>query len=265
MLPVALGVIAGLLLGFAAGYGVGQRGAGPDSTEAVQVSQGSPGEPAPEGKAYSEQAVSPPAPVGTTPPSSVPAEPPEAQPDSAPAPADTRPAAPTSGQLVVRSNPPGASVTLDGRWRGRTPLTLEKVPFARHTLRVVQQGYAVSEQEVALTADDPARTVSVELARAPRAASPALGNTARPSPPPARTASAPSSFTGSLYVDSRPRGANVFLDGKRVGTTPMRLPEVSIGSHVVRLELPDHQTWAVSTRVTAGDEARVTGSLDRIR
>jgi hypothetical protein len=72
-------------------------------------------------------------------------------------------------------------------------------------------------------------------------------------------------FTGSIYIDSRPRGARVLVDGKPVGTTPMRLPEVSIGSHVVRLELEDHSAWTVSTRVAAGQEARVTGSLERIR
>jgi hypothetical protein len=72
-------------------------------------------------------------------------------------------------------------------------------------------------------------------------------------------------FTGSIYVDSRPRGARVFIDGKQVGTTPMRIPELGIGSHVVRIELPDHRTWTTSTRVAAGQETRVTGSLERIR
>jgi len=34
---------------------------------------------------------------------------------------------------------------------------------------------------------------------------------------------------------------------------------------VVRLELTDHRAWTTSTRVTAGEQARVTGSLERIR
>jgi hypothetical protein len=42
----------------------------------------------------------------------------------------------------------------------------------------------------------------------------------------------------------------------------LSLPEVPIGTHVVRLELAGKKTWATSTRVVAGETARVTGSLD---
>jgi hypothetical protein len=54
----------------------------------------------------------------------------------------------------------------------------------------------------------------------------------------------------------------VFLDGRSVGQTPLSLPEVPIGAHVVRLELAGKKTWTSSTRVVAGEMARVTGSLD---
>jgi hypothetical protein len=57
----------------------------------------------------------------------------------------------------------------------------------------------------------------------------------------------------------------VLIDGKPVGTTPASIPDIPIGSHVVRLELADHRAWTTSTRVTAGEQARVTGSLERIR
>jgi hypothetical protein len=39
---------------------------------------------------------------------------------------------------------------------------------------------------------------------------------------------------------------------------------MSLGMHVVRLELADHQPWTVNTHVVAGETARVTGSLERI-
>jgi hypothetical protein len=40
------------------------------------------------------------------------------------------------------------------------------------------------------------------------------------------------------------------------------MPEVSIGTHVVRLEMAGKKTWSTTTRVVAGETARVTGSLD---
>jgi hypothetical protein len=153
-------------------------------------------------------------------------------------------------------------VTINGRWRGRTPLTLQREPFGDYSIRIVQPGYAVATEQFTLSASQPEHTSNVRLAR---------GRGTRPVPqtaPPATTAPpAPGTtkFVGAIYVDSRPRGARVFIDGKNVGTTPMRLPEIAIGSHVVRLELEDHRTWTSSTRVAAGQETRVTGSLERIR
>ena len=70
---------------------------------------------------------------------------------------------------------------------------------------------------------------------------------------------------GSVFVDSRPQGATVYIDSKEYGKTPLKIPEVGIGSHVVRLELPDHRTWTTAVRVAAGAQVRVTGSLEPIR
>jgi hypothetical protein len=81
-------------------------------------------------------------------------------------------------------------------------------------------------------------------------------------PPPSAE---PARFVGTIYVDARPRGAHVLIDGRPSGTTPALVPDIPVGSHVVRLELPDHKTWTVSTRVAAGKKTPVTGSLERIQ
>jgi hypothetical protein len=70
------------------------------------------------------------------------------------------------------------------------------------------------------------------------------------------------SYTGSLFVDSRPRGATVFVDGTSIGQTPVTVPNVAIGAHVVRIEMTGKKPWTSSTRVAAGETARVTGSLE---
>jgi hypothetical protein len=159
---------------------------------------------------------------------------------------------------------------LNGRWRGRTPLTLDDLPFRRYEVRVVQPGFAASTETVVLSSDAPARSLSLQLrsqspaARA-RPTAPAEKPAAAPRPAAAREAQSTTIFTGSIYVDSRPRGARVTVDGKPVGVTPVRVADVRIGTHVVRLELPDHRWWSTTTRVTSGQEQRVTGSLERIQ
>lgn len=264
MLPLAAMLSLGLLVGFAVGYGVGSREPDEPPATAETVSQPqaqTAPTTGPSSKAWSEQAV-------TAPPSSAVADrsstaPPPPVPDDAPASSPVssarRPVA-TTGRLVVQSNPARASVTVNGRWRGRTPLTLEELPFGNYVVRIVQPGYVVSREEVSLSAAEPSRTLSTRLQRQPARAA------ARPAPAATSTQPrAPQSYTGSIYVDSRPRGARVFLDGRSVGVTPVTIPDVRIGSHVVRLELADHRHWSTTTRVASGQEVRVTGSLDRIR
>ena len=264
MLPLALASILCLLIGFTAGYAVGSRDDAPDAAtaDAERSTPQSPGttEPAaatPGGKPYSEQAV-------VEPPSTPPPPVPEDAPAPTPEPERAVPAA-AAGRLVVRSTPSRAGVTVNGEWKGRTPLTLDKLAIGAYSVRVVQQGYEVSSQDVRLTAGQPARTLTFRLQRPARATAtrpPAATRPAAPSPPPPSQAG---TLTGSIYVDSRPRGARVLIDGKPVGVTPLSVPDIRIGSHVVRIELDDHRPWTTSTSVKAADMTRVTGSLERIR
>lgn len=268
MLPLAMTAILCLLIGFAAGYAVGGRddvpaaGAATGSDPAAPQANTAPtGEPQPV-REFSEQAVTPPPTAAPQVPGDEPRIPERsaARPDT---PAAATPAART-GSISIRSSPSRAPVRINGKWSGRTPLTLDNMKFGPYTVRVVQPGYAPAREDVTLSASDPARTLSFRLQRnaAPRgaAATPPLATRTAPASPERGAA-----YSGVLYVDSRPRGATILIDGTAAGTTPARIPDVAIGSHVVRLELADHRAWTASTRVAAGQETRVTGSLERIR
>jgi hypothetical protein len=66
---------------------------------------------------------------------------------------------------------------------------------------------------------------------------------------------------GSIVVMSRPPGADVALDGRVVGQTPMSIPNVTEGMHVLGIELPGFSRWATTVRVEAGEPTRVGASL----
>jgi hypothetical protein len=68
---------------------------------------------------------------------------------------------------------------------------------------------------------------------------------------------------GSLQVVSRPAGAQVVLDGRAVGRTPMTIPDVSQGEHRIQLDLPGFKAWATSVDVKAGSQSRVAASLEQ--
>lgn len=256
-LPFAMGLVLGLLGGFGGGYFIGSRDRLVPAVESGPAVTGPRAAPAPAGPAtpekpgqYSEQKVSPPPPVtGTSPAPATPPVPRATPPSSG---AATRPDRPAStGHLVVRSTPPRAAVTVNGAWRGRTPLTLDALPFGTYNVRVVQDGFRVAREEVTLSARDASRTIDARLERiGPAAASPSAAGQ-----PPVPT-------TGSMYVDSLPRGATVLVDGKSVGVTPLSLADVPVGSHVVLIEMTGKKPWTTTALVTAGKRTPVTGSLE---
>jgi hypothetical protein len=214
--------------------------------------------------------------ASSTPPA---AKPPAAAAAAPAAPRETRKAedAATSGRIVVTSTPSRAAVTVNGHWSGRTPLTLPDQRFGKYVVRVVETGYTVARQEFVLSSSAPTKTIDVTLEslEAGRDAKPAAKPQSPPLVPPVPVESTPAAGaargqtppagTGSIFVDSRPRGARVFVDGKEYGVTPTTVPNLPAGRHTVRLELADHAPWTTVASFGAGTTARVTGSLERIR
>ena len=277
--PLVLTLLLGLLAGIAGGYAIWGRGTAADPAVGPSAGAAQAGEATP--RDFSEAVVPADQPEASAPREQSQAaaaagagaatttrredeEPPAATGAPLAAAGGEAPRAaarPSTGTLTVRSTPAGAGVTIDGRWRGRTPVTVRDLPLRRHQVRVVQPGFQPATESVSLSGDTPERTVTLRLQQAARTARQGRGsgtNTAAPPP-------AASVFTGSVFVDSRPRGARVSIDGRAVGVTPVSVPEVRIGTHVVRLELPDHRIWSTTTTVTAGQEQRVTGSLERFQ
>jgi serine/threonine-protein kinase len=270
MLPLALMLCLGLVIGYALGqFRAHRENAAPDGASTAAPSSAE-AQTSTTGKVPAASTT-----VNVPPPSGPPAVPPErAKSEASPPPARTpapaavargsSPSKPlaTSGRLVVTSNPSKAAVTVNGKWSGRTPLTLTDLRFGKYVVRVVETGFDVARSQFELSPDAASRTVDVTL-RPSKAgttkATPAQSGVPPASKPPAAAA------TGEIYVDSRPRGARVFVNGKEVGVTPLSLTAQAPGPRDIRLELADHQPWTTTTRVIAGNVARVTGSLDRIR
>jgi tetratricopeptide (TPR) repeat protein len=55
---------------------------------------------------------------------------------------------PKYGALVVKTTPPGAMISVDGRLRGATPITLSDLRSGGHQLKIVKEGYKEYVQQV---------------------------------------------------------------------------------------------------------------------
>jgi hypothetical protein len=70
---------------------------------------------------------------------------------------------------------------------------------------------------------------------------------------------------GGLFAITRPLGAQVFLDNKLIGTTPLFMSQLSSGSHEVRLELPGFNTYSSSIQVEPDRQFRLAVQLEASR
>jgi hypothetical protein len=233
---------ASLATGFGGGFIVGQRSRA--SAESMAVSQREPiAEPQPAPAAVedpqpvapAQMAVSVSAETVSSPePIAAPAAPPRAAP------------AVESGRLLVRSTPAGATVVIDGRSRGVTPLELPELAFGTYAIAVSHSGHETRRRRVTLSERRPARSIDVELP---------------PTSVPAQAVTATGS-TGSLHVASRPPGAQVFVDDTLIGTTPLLMSKVAVGSRSVRVQLPGYQTWTTAVQIAPSSRLRVAASLE---
>lgn len=71
----------------------------------------------------------------------------------------------------------------------------------------------------------------------------------------------PQSFLGSISINSRPQGAVIFLNGRRVGTTPLLMPDLPVGSRAVRLTMSGYNTWSQAVQVVADRRTTVSATL----
>lgn len=137
-----------------------------------------------------------------------------------------------TGSIKVTSNPGGASVYLDGVYKGTTPMTISNVPIGSHIVKLKKQGYNEVEKTVIVSASH-TTTVSLQLLQQ----------------------------TGSIKVSSNPSGASVYLDGAFKGTTPIILSNVPVGSHTIKLTKSGYNDASKTVSVSVGKTTFVFESL----
>jgi hypothetical protein len=135
---------------------------------------------------------------------------------------------------------------------------------AQPTTQVIAANYIVAERPAS-----PAPTVARPAQNErPVSTSARAQESLRPGPAavPVRTVrTRPQSFVGSISIHSRPEGADVFLNGRRVGTTPLHMPELPVGSRAVRLTMSGYSTWSRAVQVVADRRTTLSAILEQVR
>lgn len=139
-----------------------------------------------------------------------------------------------SGTLVVHSEPAGATVFLDGRNVGITPVSIDRVPQGERDVTVQLQGFASYRTSLLVTPDD---TVRLDATL--------------------------TSMPGSLEVVSNPSGARVFLNDQPRGETPLQLNDLDPGSYIMRVSLRGHADVTRTLRIGRGETVSEFAEMER--
>jgi hypothetical protein len=144
---------------------------------------------------------------------------------------------PISGTLNINSSPQGAQVFLNDRFVGNTPLTVRVVP-GRQDVELRLAGYESYRTTVNV---NPGQTVNIN----------ATLERTRPS-------------TGTLVVNSSPQGAQVYVDGRYVGNTPLRIG-INPGRTDIEVRLDGYETYRTSVVVNPGQTVTINAALNPSR
>jgi len=135
--------------------------------------------------------------------------------------------------LAIDSDPRGANVYVDGRLQGTTPLRATAQP-GRRTVRIELEGHRLFETTLRLSAGE-SRRVSADLERVPT--------------------------TGSVRFESNPDGADVFVDGRFEGATPIEAREFQPGTYEVTFERSGYTPERRTVTVRRGESQTVSVRL----
>jgi formylglycine-generating enzyme required for sulfatase activity len=138
---------------------------------------------------------------------------------------------PANARLLVNSIPRGANVTVNGRYRGQSPITLDLGPGINYEIGLSKAGYGMSSRKVRLEAAA-SDSITVDL-------------TAR---------------TGTLTVNVQPPDATVYVDGRARGSgnTTLRL---SSAPHRIEVRKAGYESWSRTMTPRPGYPQTMTARL----
>lgn len=252
--------------------------------ELVEKAAPKPVSPPPEDKPRRE-AASPPHEQRTTPPPHEPARSPRPEPSAEPTPRKSEPSAAPSGSkstavmvalgmvllivaglyafwpktapqatsLKIETNPSDAAISVNGEFRGRSPLLLSGITPGKIQVQAGREGYFNLQKEVTVRAGESAQ-VALELKSAPVEAVP-LETVPLKAPPPVQTS--------GLEITTRPPGASIFLNGDEVGISPLSLKNRPAGKLVLRLTLDGFNDLEEEMVISPGETRRAHYELKK--
>lgn len=141
---------------------------------------------------------------------------------------------PAEGNLSLATDPAQATVTVDGEYRGTTPIELDLVPNEEHELEVSRAGHLSHVERIRVRPGE-SRQLAVTL----------------------------QPMRGSIAVSSRPPGAEILVDGESVGSTDQTLSLPAV-EHVIEVRKDGYQPYRTQVQPRPGLPQEIAVTLQPV-
>ena len=135
--------------------------------------------------------------------------------------------------MNITSDPTGAEITILGKPAGTTPKVTKPVPAAMYIVKVSKDGYEPAWLPVNVVAG---RQTDVHFQLEPEKA--------------------------AVLIDSEPSGAQVMMNGREVGVTPLLLPALSLGDYTASVQKDGYTKREVKWTVPNSRPFKVMAPLE---
>jgi hypothetical protein len=143
------------------------------------------------------------------------------------------------GTLGVSTSPDSTAIYLDGYFQGYSTSSdwfwINNVPAGSHEIKLMKDGY-----------NNVIRTVYAATGETTYVSETLTGQ------------------KGSISVSSYPSGANVYLDGKYKGTTPLTISDLPTGSCIVKITKSGYNDISKTVTVSSGETNTISESLNSL-
>jgi len=139
---------------------------------------------------------------------------------------------PKSITLSITSEPEKATIFIDDRYAGVTPLNVRNLTPGHHFLKLTKRDHLPWTKLCELLY--PEEKINAKLALKPK---------------------------GALIVTSEPTHADVYIDGEYEGKTPLEKRDLDANPYSVRVEKQHFLAWETEIDVTAGKEHKLAATL----
>lgn len=128
----------------------------------------------------------------------------------------------TKGSLTVKTEPEGATVFIDGKNCGLTPVEITDLETGNHEIIIIKEGFAQIIKSIEI--GEETLVIEEKLVKA----------------------------ISQVFINTNPKGAKVIISGKEMGETPLTLKDINPGRYFVTFRLLGYEDLTKTIDVKEG-------------